>query len=398
VKRAKTTRDDGKQKTWVQVAECLIKNVATGRYYARFKRQGKQHWKSLGTTSRTVADGNLAKERAQWLAEDTVAPPKDGKWTVGTALDLLMSDVNAGKAFNKKAGVQRKGRLAEGSQLYREQTYEALVRSWKAVHGSDIRAIDVRRLTRDGVEKWAFVYRAEVSAGRFNATLGTLRRALRYAREAGQVNRDVTSGVERESVRATSLNAALPTWEELVRIVEAIRATGHRTAGDAADFVELLAYTGARASEAAALTWRDVDFTRRTVNFRVTKNGRPRELPFSQTLGKLLERIKSQRAGEPDTAHIARVTEIRASLDKACKAIGCPRITRHGLRAFFATICLQKGMDVKTLAEWLGHRDGGLLLLQRYAKAAGARAAARLSFEPEPVSNVVAGRFNEAAA
>src|SRR6185369_11247534 len=99
MKRAKTTRNDGKQKTWVQVGECLVRHVESGGYYARFKRHGKQVWKSLGTTLKTVADGTLAKLRAEWLAEEATAPDAtSGKWTVGTALDLLLRDVTEGKA------------------------------------------------------------------------------------------------------------------------------------------------------------------------------------------------------------------------------------------------------------------------------------------------------------
>ena len=290
MKRAKTTRDDGTQKTWVQVGECLLRHVESERYYARFTRHGKQHWKSLGTTLKTVADGNLAKLKADWLAEDSAAPDTSGKWTVGTALDVLLRDVEAGRALNKKAGIQRKGRLAASSQLYRRQTVEALLRSWREVHGADLREIDIRRLTADAVERWAFTYRAEVSAGRYNAALGSLRRAFRYAREAGQVHRDPTSGIERESVGKSELNSALPTREEFARIVDCIRQGGHRTAGDAADFAELLAYSGARASEAAALSWADVDFTRAQITLRVTKNGRVRVVPLNPALAELLRR------------------------------------------------------------------------------------------------------------
>ena len=197
------------------------------------------------------------------------------------------------------------------------------------------------------------------------------------------MHRDPTSGIERESVRKSELNSALPTREEFFRIIESIRQGGHRTAGDAADFAELLASSGARSAGASALTWGDVDFIRAQVTLRVTKNGRVRVVPLNPALAELLQRIKSQRLDEPDSATVARVGDIRAALDKACKAVGCPRITRHGMGGLFATICLQSGVDVKTLASWIGHSGGGLLLLQRYAKAAGAHAAQRVSFAPD---------------
>lgn len=397
VKQAKTTRADGSKKTWVQVGKNLVRHVETSRYYAVLYRHGKAHWKSLGTTLKTVAEGNLAKERAKWLEEESTAPDTSGKWTVGTALDMLLHETNAGRAMNKKAGIQRKGRLAGASQLYRRQTVEALLKSWKEVHGAELRPIEIRRLTAEAVDKWAFAYRTEVSPGRFNATLGSLRRAIRYAREAGQLHRDPTAGIERESVRKSSLNAELPTRAEFASIVETIRKSGHRTAADSADFVELLAYSGARSSEAAALTWAEVDFTRQQVTLRVTKNGRPRVVPFNPSLAGLLGRLRAARSDAPETETVSRVSDVRGALDKACDSVGCPRITRHGLRGLFASICLQSGIDVKTLADWLGHQDGGLLLLQRYAKAAGAQAAARVSFESNAPEKVITGDFASAA-
>lgn len=398
VKRAKITRDDGSKKTWVQVGENLVRHVKSGRYYAVLYRKGKAHWKSLGTTLKTVAEGNLTKEKAAWVAEEAAAPDTSGKWTVGTALDLLLRDTDAGRAMTKKAGIQRKGRLTGSSQRFRRQCVESLTRSWQEIQGTDLRAIEIRRLSAEAVDKWAFTYRTQVSAGRFNAVLGSLRRAIRYAREAGQLFRDPTAGIERESVRATTLNAELPTRAEFASIVEHVRKGGHRTADDSADFIELLAYTGARSSEAAALTWGDVDFTRQQITLRVTKNGRLRVVPFNPALAELLARIKARRGEEDATAPVARVSDVRAALDKACDAVGCPRITRHGLRGLFASIGLQCGVDVKTLADWLGHIDGGTLLLQRYAKSAGAQAAARVNFAPEPPSNVVTGTFDTAAA
>ncbi len=41
-------------------------------------------------------------------------------------------------------------------------------------------------------------------------------------------------------------------------------------------------------------------------------------------------------------------------------------MTHHDLRHLFATCCLESGVDPKTLAEWLGHADGGTLVLRTY--------------------------------
>ena len=38
----------------------------------------------------------------------------------------------------------------------------------------------------------------------------------------------------------------------------------------------------------------------------------------------------------------------------------------HDLRHFFATHALQSGVDVPTVSKWLGHRDGGALVMKTY--------------------------------
>jgi hypothetical protein len=57
----------------------------------------------------------------------------------------------------------------------------------------------------------------------------------------------------------------------------------------------------------------------------------------------------------------------------------------------FITRALQLGVDVKTIAEWQGHRDGGKLILDTYSyvDAVHSENMARLITNQEP-ENVVA--------
>ena len=38
----------------------------------------------------------------------------------------------------------------------------------------------------------------------------------------------------------------------------------------------------------------------------------------------------------------------------------------HDLRHFFATTCIEQGVDIPTEAKWLGHQDGGALAMRVY--------------------------------
>jgi integrase len=63
---------------------------------------------------------------------------------------------------------------------------------------------------------------------------------------------------------------------------------------------------------------------------------------------------------------ILRVRRAKGGIARACRALGLPRLTHHDFRHLFATRCLESGVDPKTLAEWLGHADGGMLVFRTY--------------------------------
>jgi len=47
--------------------------------------------------------------------------------------------------------------------------------------------------------------------------------------------------------------------------------------------------------------------------------------------------------------------------------LGFPSFTHRALRRMFITRAIERGVDVKVIAEWQGHRDGGRLILQTYS-------------------------------
>lgn len=85
----------------------------------------------------------------------------------------------------------------------------------------------------------------------------------------------------------------------------------------------------------------------------------------------------------PREDRIFRVGEACGALRSAAANIGIPRISHHDLRDLFATTAIESGVDIPTAADWLGHQDGGALLLERYRKHRDEHAkqvAKRISF------------------
>ena len=57
---------------------------------------------------------------------------------------------------------------------------------------------------------------------------------------------------------------------------------------------------------------------------------------------------------------------IRTGLAKACQRAGLRSLSHHDFRHMFTTRCIESGVDVPTVARWLGHQDGGALLARTY--------------------------------
>jgi integrase len=140
-------------------------------------------------------------------------------------------------------------------------------------------------------------------------------------------------------------------------------------AGDFADLLRGLAFAGMRKGEAAQIEWRDIDFKAGEIIVRGdpetgTKNWTVRRVPLIADARALFEQMREQRSDEPAMAKVFRVREAQKAIDNAAKKLGITRIVHYDLRHFFATACIEAGVDIPTIAHWLGHKDGGVLAVK----------------------------------
>ena len=106
-----------------------------------------------------------------------------------------------------------------------------------------------------------------------------------------------------------------------------------------------------------------------------TWNGR-RTIPINAEIREVLEqqkKINKLLDGEKVTSihetifksferGILLATPIDRDVRRICKRVGIEKFTLHGLRATFATRCIEQGMQPRTLQELLGHADFGLTM------------------------------------
>jgi len=180
--------------------------------------------------------------------------------------------------------------------------------------------------------------------------------------------------------KVVSKQIVVPSLEQFKQLVSTIRqADGHKgnqeRTKDGADLVEFLAYSGARigeiigggdSNEKRPLFWADVNFERNTIFLPGTKTeAAPRTIPMTKNLREHLLRLDAENKPKP-TDRVVSINSARKCLQSACKKLKLPQFTHHDFRHFFATTCIESGVDIPTVSRWLGHKDGGALAMKRY--------------------------------
>jgi integrase len=175
-----------------------------------------------------------------------------------------------------------------------------------------------------------------------------------------------------------------PTFEQFKAIIADVRAQRFSAdAQDSADFLEFLGLCGLGQAEAAALTRADVDFEAgRIITFRhKTKSGFA--VPLYPQVRPLLERLCD---GKSHDERVFKIDNAKRALAAACRRLNLPPFSQRSFRRMFITRAIERGVDVKVIAEWQGHKDGGKLILQTYSHVnpVHSNRMAQLMTEAEP--------------
>ena len=332
----------------------LRRDLSSGIFYTVMRHKNKLITRSLATKSKTTARLLHSKFQAEILDPKPDAPPS-----------APMSEV----IERYQQFIAAHPDLKPRSKRYRIETLRNILKTW---HG--LPQAKAEEITFVDCEAWRDKFLLSgMSAPRFNGCLCTLRGVFQTAIGMGLRRDNPAKELKPRRVKPRKLN--LPTREEFQKLIAEMRNAGGRWSQYAADLVEFLAYSGCRLSEAANVLWRDVDLAAGTMIIRGdpetgTKGGQTRSIPIFPALQELLGRIPKQGP------RVLNAVSCYSAIKRACAQCGLTHLTHHDLRHLFATRCLQSGVDVPTVSRWLGHKDGGVLVLQTYSEYCSAHSQA----------------------
>src|SRR5215831_1378775 len=306
-----------------KVAECLYRYSSNGVYYARFESGGKEIRRSLRTTDRALAQRALS-----WLKQEREqVDPAQAKLTLGELCDRYAATVQ----HQKPKTIERKS---------------LIIRRIKK-HWPTGQLTQITKIKPSHVDVWISRYRFGPHS--CNLHMACVKEMFDMAVRDGIISRSPAAHLRR--VKPSKPNRATPSFEDFKAIVESIRSqkyNGH-DAQESADFVEFLGLAGLGKAEAAALRQSDIDWKHETITtFRhKTKSGFA--IPIYPQLKPLLLR---RRRDDAPNERVFKINDAKRAIAAACQRLNLPKYSHISFRRMFITRAIERGVDVKVIAEW----------------------------------------------
>jgi integrase len=320
-----------------KVGECLYRYSSNGVYYARIKADGKEIKRSLETTDRAIAQRRLASFKDEQRQIDR----SQGKLTLTELCDRYLKTVQhqKPKTFERKTFI-----------VSRIKT------DWPTG-----KLTQVAKIKPSDVDLWLSRYRFG-SASRnlhISCVKELFNSAVRDRIVAASPAAHLRSVKREKPIRLT------PSFEQFKAIIADVRAQQFNAdAQDSADFLEFLGLAGLGQAETGSLTRADVDLAAGQIITYRHKTSTGFAIPIFPQVRALLERLCE---GKMHDTRVFKISDAKKALTGACRRLGYPPFSQRSLRRMFITRAIEKGVDVKVIAEWQGHKDGGKLILDTYS-------------------------------
>ena len=284
---------------------------------------------------------------------------------------------------------------ATAQRHLKRQTTQGCERTHLNHHCEYFAGVQLHRINKAAVLSYRAKKLADGWTGRTaNLSLTVLRNVFRHAVDNGLLVASPVDGIRPVRYVAKKRSLVTPAMFETL----CATAVEHLSNGQLlSDYVKLMCLCGARRSETLRLKWSDVDFVRRQLTVGSdgqSKNHQARHVDFNEPLAEHLQGMSSRRVSSeylfPALRGAGRpLKTLVESLKLARTRAQLPSICFHDCRHHFISFSVMSGVDFLTIASWVGHQDGGVLIGKVYGHLSDTHARAqakKVAFQPALVA------------
>ena len=329
-------------------------------WYGRWYVNGKQVHRSIGPKRRPGTREGLTRVQAERelrrkIEADLPTPPRPDDMTVEETGERLLTH------------------LATSIKPTTLETYRSLFKTHLLPPLGDKPLAGVTPEQVEGLV--AGMRRDDKAAKTIRNALTLLFQVFGFGQRKGWCKENPCANIDRPKAAASG-DIRFLTEDELEALLRAVDpADKPFGATDRAMFLTA-AMTGLRQGELLALRWRDVDWSAGKVRVRRSyvrgHMGEPksrrgiRSVPLADYAAGELDRLFKRSAyttadelvfAHPDTGDVLDHSALVRRFKKALKAAKVRPVRFHDLRHTFGTRAAAAGVPMRTLQEWMGHRD-----------------------------------------
>ena len=312
----------------------LYRYEPSGQYFARVRKGGKLYRQKLGTDDLAYAKRKLADFKSNLERTD----PKKGATSFAAVLEKYEETLTGASSTlrDKKRTILTIQRYFEGCASH-----------------------PLRNLAPSQFEAFLADRYGRFSASAYNSALTLVRSALELAVLDGIIAKNPVAHLKYRK-RKTPIRIT-PTFEQFQEIVADVRAQPRNAdAQDSGDFLEMMGLLGLGQAELSALRRGDVDLAASRIFVKRRKTGAGFHIPIFPQAGALLAQLCE---GKRHDERLFQLDDAKKALAGACRRLGCAPFSQRSFRRMFITRAIERGVDVKVIAQWQGHKDGGKLIL-----------------------------------
>jgi integrase len=364
------------ERTFQRIGKCLYRKGDV--IIARVRINGKPAWRSTKTNDPKKARQWLKKWREEeWMLRTGIEPKGVVLHRKCVTVDELIDEyIKAGFPTRK---MQKKAEVT----LINEQACLRVLRAYfgnKPAAGLGLADCDrfkdwrqaggffAGNTLREGRKKLS---RLKTGNRSVDLELTVLSNVLHLAVRRGMLERNPLIGRSRytHAAEVRHCREVAPTTAALLQIEHWLRI---RNEAGAADLTLFLAYSGLRIGEAITLDWEAVDWDKKVIHVHRQKRGIFPWVPILSEMATLLGEMKKRTTSpllfpSPFDANTPRDdSAIRHRIAAACKALGLPHVTPHGLRSYFVTQARQSGLSDAEIAMLIGDKSGPAIIAHTY--------------------------------